>query len=200
MHNKLKKIKIAIFISGRGSNMETLIKSSENKKFPALVSVIISNNELANGVRLAKNYNIPVETFDKKKFNKSQFEALCHKVLLNYKIEMICLAGFMQILSKNFIGKWRNRIINIHPSYLPDNKGLNAQKQALKKKASFTGCTVHFVNEEIDAGEIILQEKIKIIHRDNLQTLSNRILEKEHVIYPKALKKIASEILKIKNL
>ena len=200
MHNKLEKIKIAIFISGRGSNMEALIKASKNEKFPALVSVIITNNEFAKGNRLAKNYNIPIEILDKKKFNKVQFETICQKVLLKHKIEMICLAGFMQILSKNFINKWQSRIINIHPSYLPKNKGLNPQKQVLVEKASYSGCTVHFVNEKIDDGKIILQEKIKVMHNDSVQTLSDRILKKEHIIYPKALKKIALEILKIKNL
>ena len=200
MHNKLEKIKIAIFISGRGSNMEALIKASKNEKFPTLVSIIITNNEVAKGIRLAKNYNIPIEIFDKKKFNKIQFETICQKVLLKHKIEMICLAGFMQILSKNFINKWQNRIINIHPSYLPKNKGLNPQKQVLDEKSSYSGCTVHFVNEKIDDGKIILQEKIKVMHNDSVQTLSDRILEKEHIIYPKALKKIALEILKIKNL
>ena len=200
MHNKLEKIKIAIFISGRGSNMEALIKASKNEKFPALVSIIITNNEVAKGIRLAKNYNIPIEIFDKKKINKVQFETLCHKILLKHKIEMICLAGFMQILSKNFINKWQNKIINIHPSYLPKNKGLNPQKQVLDEKALYSGCTVHFVNEKIDDGKIILQEKIKVMHNDSIQTLSDRILEKEHIIYPKALKKIAFEILKIKNL
>jgi len=95
---------------------------------------------------------------------------------------------------------WQNRIINIHPSYLPKNKGLNPQKQVINEKASYTGCTVHFVNEKIDDGKIILQEKVKVMHNDNVQTLSDRILEKEHVIYPRALKKIASEIRKLKNL
>ena len=200
MHNKLEKIKIAIFISGRGSNMEALIKASKNEKFPALVSIIITNNEFAKGILLAKNYNIPIEIFDKKKFNKVQFETLCQKVLLKHKIEMICLAGFMQILSKKFLNKWQNRIINIHPSYLPKNKGLNPQKQVLDEKASYSGCTVHFVNEKIDDGKIILQEKVKVMHNDSVQTLSDRILEKEHIIYPKALKKVALEILKVKNL
>ena len=199
MHNKLEKIKIAIFISGRGSNMESLIKASKRQKFPALVSVVITNNKFAKGIQLVKNYDVPIEIFDKKKFNKMQFETHCQSVLLKHKIEMICLAGFMQILSKNFINKWQNRIINIHPSYLPDNKGLNAQKQAFYKKASFTGCTVHFVNEKIDSGKIIVQKKVKIMHKDDLQSLSNRILLQEHIIYPKALKKVALSIIKLKN-
>ena len=200
MQNNIKKIKTAIFISGRGSNMESLIKATKNYEFPALISLIITNNNLAPGIQLAKNYNIPVEILDKKEFNESQFESNAQKILLNFKIKMICLAGFMQILSKNFLSDWKNKIINIHPSYLPRNKGLNAQKQVINEKASFTGCSVHFVNEEIDDGKIILQEKVKVMHNDSVQTLSDRILEKEHIIYPKALKKIALEILKIKNL
>ena len=180
--------------------MESLIKASKNKNFPASIPVVLSNNESAPGIRLAKNYYMPVIIFDKKKFSSLEFEINSQKILLDYKIEMICLAGFMQILSKKFVYLWRNRIINIHPSYLPKNKGLNPQKQVINEKASYTGCTVHFVNEKIDDGKIILQEKVKVMHNDSVQTLSDRILEKEHVIYPKALEKIASQILKIKNL
>ena len=180
--------------------MKSLIKATKNNEFPASISLVVTNNSLAPGIQLAKNYNIPVKIFDKKEFNNSQFEFNSQKILLNFKIEMICLAGFMQILSKKFLNDWKNKIINIHPSYLPKNKGLNAQKQALDEKTPFTGCTVHFVNEKIDSGKIILQEKVKIMPDDNIQTLSYRILKKEHVIYPKALKQIASEILKIKNL
>ena len=199
MQNNLKKIKTAIFISGRGSNMESLIKATKNHEFPASISLVVTNNSLSPGIQLAKNYNIPIKIFDKKEFNNSQFESNSQKILLNFKIEMICLAGFMQILSKKFLSDWKNKIINIHPSYLPKNKGLNAQKQAIEEKAAFTGCTVHFVNEEVDSGEVILQEKVKIEPEDNVQTLSNRILQKEHVIYPKALKQIAHDIIKLRN-
>ena len=180
--------------------MESLIKATKNQDFPASILVVLTDNESAPGIQLAKNHYVPVKIFDKKKFSRSEFETNSQKILLNYKIELICLAGFMQILSKKFLKDWKNKIINIHPSYLPNNKGLNAQKQALDEKADFTGCTVHFVNKEIDNGKIILQEKVKIMHNDSVQTLSDRILEKEHIIYPKALKKIAFEILKIKNL
>jgi formyltetrahydrofolate-dependent phosphoribosylglycinamide formyltransferase len=199
LYNKVKKIKTAVFISGRGSNMESLIKSAGDQNFSALIAVVISNNELAPGIALAKNYNVPVEIFDKKKFDKSQFENNAQRVLLNYKIEIICLAGFMQILSKNFINNWQNRIINIHPSYLPKNKGLNPQKQVINERATFTGCTVHFVNEKIDSGKIILQEKIKVMQNDNVQSLSDRILQREHEIYPKALNQIASNMIRVKN-
>ena len=199
MYNKVKKIKTAVFISGRGSNMVSLIKSAGDQNFSALITVVISNNDLAPGIGLAKNYNVPVEIFDKKKFDKSQFESNVQRVLLNYKIEIICLAGFMQILSKNFISKWQNRIINIHPSYLPKNKGLNPQKQVIDERASFTGCTVHFVNEKVDSGKIILQEKVKVMKNDNVQSLSDRILQREHEIYPKALNQIASNMIRVKN-
>ena len=199
MYNKVKKIKTAVFISGRGSNMESLIKSTGDQNFSALITVVISDNELAPGIGLAKNYNVPVEVFDKKKFDKPQFESNAQRVLLNYKIEIICLAGFMQILSKNFISKWQNRIINIHPSYLPKNKGLNPQKQVIDERASFTGCTVHFVNEKVDSGKIILQEKVKVMKNDNVQSLSDRILQREHEIYPKALNQIASNMIRVKN-
>jgi len=199
LYNKVKKIKTAVFISGRGSNMVSLIKSAGDQNFSALITVVISDNELAPGIGLAKNYNVPIEIFDKKKFDKSQFENNAQSVLLNYKIKIICLAGFMQILSKNFISKWQNRIINIHPSYLPKNKGLNPQKQVIDERASFTGCTVHFVNEKVDSGKIILQEKVKVMKNDNVQSLSDRILQREHEIYPKALNQIASNMIRVKN-
>ncbi len=199
MYNKVKKIKTAVFISGRGSNMVSLIKSAGDQNFSALITVVISDNELAPGIGLAKNYNVPIEIFDKKKFDKSQFENNAQSVLLNYKIKIICLAGFMQILSKNFISKWQNRIINIHPSYLPKNKGLNPQKQVIDEQAPFTGCTVHFVNEKVDSGKIILQEKVKVMQNDNVQSLSDRILQREHEIYPKALNQIALNMIRVKN-
>ncbi len=179
--------------------MESLIKSAEDQNFSALITVVVSDNELAPGIDLAKNYNVPIEIFDKKKFDKSQFENNAQSVLLNYKIKIICLAGFMQILSKNFISKWQNRIINIHPSYLPKNKGLNPQKQVIDERAPFTGCTVHFVNEKVDSGKIILQEKVKVMQNDSVQSLSDRMLQREHEIYPKALNQIASNMIRVKN-
>jgi formyltetrahydrofolate-dependent phosphoribosylglycinamide formyltransferase len=115
------------------------------------------------------------------------------------KIELICLAGFMQIISKDFLQKWKGRIINIHPSYLPTFKGLNAQEQAIKARVSFSGCTVHFVNEKMYCGEIILQKKVIIKAKDNTESLSKKILREEHIVYPKALEIVASKILKIKH-
>ena len=179
--------------------MESLIKSTRDQNFSALIIVVITDNEFAPGIGLAKNYSIHVKIFDKKKFKKSWFETNTQRVLLNYKIEIICLAGFIQILSKKFISKWQNRIINIHPSYLPKNKGLNPQKQVIDERAPFTGCTVHFVNEKVDSGKIILQEKVKVMQNDNVQRLSSRILQREHEIYPKALNLIATNMIRLKN-
>jgi len=175
--------------------METLIKASKKPKYPASILLVITNNQNAKGIEIAKKYSIPIKVLDKKYYNKIRFEDNSIKILLNYKIELICLAGFMQVLSKKILTRWKNRIINIHPSYLPENKGLNAQKQALLGKSNFTGCTVHYVNEKVDSGKIILQEKVRIMHKDNIESLSNRILLKEHIIYPKALKKIALNLL-----
>ena len=172
--------------------MESLIKANKKHQFPASILVVITNNESAPGIKIAKNYYIPVKVIDKKKFNKLQFEINAQKVLSNYKIEMICLAGFMQILSKKFINTWQNKIINIHPSYLPKNKGLNPQKQVLDEKSSYSGCTVHLVSSKVDSGKIILQKKIKVFKKDNEKKLSSKILHLEHKIYPRAIIKLFS--------
>ena len=177
--------------------MESLIKATKSQDFPVSILVVLTDNESAPGIQLAKNHYVPVKIFDKKKFSRSEFETNSQKILLNYKIELICLAGFMQILSKKFVYSWQNRIINIHPSYLPKNKGLNPQKQVINEKASYTGCTVHFVDEGVDSGPIIVQEVIKINANDTEATLSNRILLKEHKAYPKAVKLIADKKIKI---
>jgi len=186
----LKKIKTAIFISGRGSNMNSLIETCKNKMFPASIDLILTNNDKADGLLLAKNNSIKSYFFDKNKF-----EILAEKILLEENIELICLAGFMQILSKNFIQNWENRIINIHPSYLPHFKGLNAQEQAIRARAGYSGCTVHHVNAEIDGGEIILQKKIHLNENEDIESLSKKILKEEHILYPKALEITVSKIL-----
>jgi len=187
----LKKIKTAIFISGRGSNMNALIEASKKRKFPASIELVLSNNPTAYGLVIANSNNVKSYFFMKRKFELS-----AQKILKKQKIELICLAGFMQILSKNFIKNWTNRIINIHPSYLPNFKGLNAQKQVIRAKATFSGCTVHYVNDEIDGGEIILQKKIALNTKEDIESLSKKILIEEHKIYPKALEITVNKILK----
>jgi len=186
----LKKIKTAIFISGRGTNMNVLIGKCKNKIFPASIDLILTNNNQAPGLQLESINNIKSYFL-----NKNEFEILAQKKLLEKNIELICLAGFMQILSKNFLDNWQNRIINIHPSYLPEFKGLNAQKQAIKSKAKYSGCTVHYVNSEIDGGDIILQKKVRIIEKEDIESLSKKILKEEHILYPKALEITVNKIL-----
>jgi phosphoribosylglycinamide formyltransferase 1 len=184
----LKKIRIAIFISGKGSNLKSLIKFSLTEKSKFKINLILSNNPNAKGLNLAKKFRI-----NKKVYNFSNAKIAENKILENLKkkkIKLICLAGFMKILSKNFIKKFRGQILNIHPSLLPKYKGLNTHEKAIENKDKYSGCTVHFVNSKLDSGKIILQKKVKIGKRDTSKTLAKKILKEEHLLYPKALTKI----------
>ena len=184
----LKKIKTAVFISGTGSNFKNLIKFSKIKKSPIIIKLVISNNKNAKGLRFADQNNIPKKIFIFK--NSSIVENDVLKVLKKKKIKFICLAGFMKILSKNFIKKFGGMIINIHPSLLPKYKGLNTHEKAIKNKDKFAGCTVHFVTAKLDSGKIIMQKKIKIFSKDNSTSLAKKVLMQEHKLYPSAIKKI----------
>ena len=155
----VKKINACIFISGRGTNLKSIIMSSRDYNFPIIVKLIISDNDNAKGLKYAKKFNIPYKFFNYK--NKMQFERKCLLEIKRRKIEFLCLAGFMKILSKKFIMGFNNKIINIHPSLLPKFKGLNTHKRVLQNKEKFTGCTVHYVNAKLDSGKIILQKKNK---------------------------------------
>ena len=189
MPSNLRKIKTAIFISGRGSNMKSLIKYSQKKNSKIEIAKVFSNNKNAQGIDIAKKLNVPEIFYYSNKF----FEEKIKKNLDD--IELICLAGFMKILSPTFIKKWKERLINIHPSYLPHFKGLNAQRKAIEAKASFSGCTVHYVNKKIDSGNIIKQKKIKILKKDNTESLTKKILIEEHKLYPKALNVVVNRLL-----
>ena len=190
MHNQLKKLQVAIFISGRGSNLESLIQTSFKKQSLVEVQLVVSNNSKAKGLTIAKKNKIPFIHFIPRK----NFENKVMKYLKN--IDIICLAGFMQVLDSKFVRQWRSRLINIHPSYLPAFKGLNAQDQAIKAKASYSGCSVHYVSAKIDSGKIILQKKVKILKKDNTESLSKKILIEEHKVYPRALQMVAKTLLK----
>ena len=189
MPSNLRIIKTAIFISGRGSNMKSLIKYSQKKNSKIEIAKVFSNNKNAQGIDIAKKLNVPEIFYYSNKF----FEEKIKKNLDD--IELICLAGFMKILSPTFIKKWKERLINIHPSYLPHFKGLNAQRKAIEAKASFSGCTVHYVNKKIDSGNIIKQKKIKILKKDNTESLTKKILIEEHKLYPKALNVVVNRLL-----
>ena len=169
----LKKIKTAVFISGNGSNLENLIKFSKKKNSPILIVLIVSNNPKAKGLRFSKKYNIKKMIFKSKVQIKNENNILLY--LKKNKIKLICLAGFMKILSKNFIKKFGKKIVNIHPSLLPKYKGLNTYERILKNKEIKTGCTVHYVNEKLDAGKSIVQKFFFITERDKSITLKKKL-------------------------
>ena len=183
-----KKIKAAVFISGTGTNLESLIKFSKKKKSPFIVQLIISNNLRSKGLRFAKIFGIKKRIFKFK--TKKLDEKKILKILKFEKINLICLAGFMKILSKSFIKNFKGKILNIHPSLLPKYKGLNTHKRVLLNKEKYTGCTVHFVSPNLDSGKIIMQKKIKVKKKDTPKKLGKRVLIEEHKLYPKAILKI----------
>ncbi|MDC3403742.1 phosphoribosylglycinamide formyltransferase [Candidatus Pelagibacter sp.] len=184
----LNKIKTAVFISGTGSNLKNLINFSKTKKSPISIDLIISNIIKAKGLRYGNQYKI------KKKILNFKNIKIAEKKLLNLlkqnKIQFICLAGFMKILSNKFIKQFNGKIINIHPSLLPRYKGLNTHSRAIQNKDKFTGCSVHYVTERLDSGKIIMQKKIKILKKDTPKSLAKKVLKQEHELYPKAILKI----------
>ena len=191
--------KIAILISGRGSNMNNIIEACNNKKLCSSVNLVVSNKSDAHGLKVASKYKIKTHILDGKNLATENFESLLDKILKKNKINLICLAGFMKILSKKFVKKWPKMILNIHPSILPYFKGLNAQKQAIENNAKYSGCTVHFVNEVMDGGEIIDQKIVKISTDDDEDSLSKKILMEEHKLYIKVLKKLEKDFGKSKQ-
>jgi formyltetrahydrofolate-dependent phosphoribosylglycinamide formyltransferase len=186
----IKKIKCAVFISGNGSNLKSLIQFSKKKNSPISIELIISDNPKAKGLKFGKIFKISNKVFNYK--NKIIAEKKIISEITNKKIKLICLAGFMRILSKNFIKRFKGKILNIHPSLLPKYKGLNTHQRAISNNEKFSGCTVHFVNSRLDSGKIILQKKVKISKSDTVKSLSKKILIQEHKLYPKAIKKVFS--------
>ena len=183
-----KKIKTAVFISGTGSNLLSLIRFSKQEKSPISVNIIISNSSKSKGLIYSKHFKIKKKIYDFNKKNLAEKKILLE--LKKDKINLICLAGFMKVLSKNFIKNFKGKILNIHPSLLPKFKGLNTHERAIKNKEKFSGCTVHYVNSKLDSGKIILQKKVKISRDETPKTLGNKILDQEHKLYPRAIKKI----------
>ena len=188
--NGKKKINVAVFISGRGTNLKSIISLSKNKNSNYVVKLVICNNKYAKGLKLAKKNKIRFAIINYE--NKKIAEKNILLILKEKNIDLICLAGFMKILSKKFVNSFKNRILNIHPSLLPKYKGLNTHKKVILNKDKFTGCTVHIVNSKLDSGKIILQKKIKVLIKDNEKTLAKRLLKIENKIYPKAIMKFIS--------
>ena len=185
-----KKINCAVFISGTGSNLKSLIQFSKKKNSLISIVLIISDNPKAKGLKFGKIFKISNKVFNYK--NKIIAEKKIISEINNKKIKLICLAGFMKILSRNFIKSFKGKILNIHPSLLPKYKGLNTHKRAISNNEKYSGCTVHFVNSRLDSGKIILQKKVKISKFDTAKSLSKKILIQEHKLYPKAIRKVFS--------
>ena len=180
-----KKINTAVFISGSGTNLKSIIKNSLKKNFPIKIELIISNNKYAKGIKYAKQFKIKHKFISSKKM--ILFEKKTLKIIKKNNIKLICLAGFMKILSNRFIKNFKYKILNIHPSLLPKYKGLDTHKKALKNDDKFSGCTVHVVTRKLDSGKIILKKKVKINKNDTVNSLKKKILMAEHLIYPKAI-------------
>ena len=181
------KIKTAIFISGRGSNLKNLLKFSKKKISPISIDLIISDNKYARGLKFSEKFNINKKIFN---FNNTKIDSLLLEFIRKKDIKFICLAGFMRILSKKFLKNFNGKIINIHPSLLPKYKGLNTHKKVIQNKDKFSGCSVHYVNTKLDSGKIILKKKVKVYKKDTIRSLSNRVLRAEHKLYPMAILKI----------
>jgi formyltetrahydrofolate-dependent phosphoribosylglycinamide formyltransferase len=181
----VKKIRSCILISGNGSNLKSIIKSSRDSNFPIKIVLVISDNVNARGLIVAKKHSIPHKFFSSN--NNKNFERNCLSEIKKRRIKFLCLAGFMKILSNNFIKNFNNKIVNIHPSLLPKYKGLNTHRRVLKNKDKYSGCTVHFVTSELDSGKIILQKKILVNINETENSLKKRILKQEHKVYPQSI-------------
>ena len=182
-----RNLNICIFISGRGSNLLSLIKYSKIKKSKIKINLVISNNKFSKGLEFAKKNKIKYHVINYSK--KKQAELKILRYLIKNKVDLICLAGFMKILSSDFIRKLKKPILNIHPSLLPKYKGLNTHRRVIKNKDKFTGATVHLVTPKLDSGKIILQKKVRILKSDTEQTLAKKVLKIEHKLYPAAIEK-----------
>ena len=191
-----EKFKLAVLVSGRGSNLQAIIDSIEKNNLAAEISLILSNVPDAYALQRGKKHGLESIFLDPKSFSsRDDYEKQMIELLQTKSIDLVCLAGFMRILGKKFIDAFSGKIINIHPSLLPAFPGLNVQEKALQHGVRFSGCTVHFVNEEVDGGAIISQAVVPILDADDTQSLSDRILEQEHIIYPEAIRLIIEDRL-----
>ncbi|HYA74647.1 MAG TPA: phosphoribosylglycinamide formyltransferase [Roseiarcus sp.] len=190
------RARVAILISGRGSNMAALIEAARAPDFPATIALVVSNRRDAAGAATARQAGIATEIVESRAFaDRDAFEAAIDERLRAHGVELICLAGFMRILSAPFVERWRGRILNIHPSLLPELRGLNTHERALAAGLKEHGCTVHFVEPELDAGPIIAQTRVPVLPGDTADSLAARVLVEEHKLYPKALARVAADLI-----
>jgi phosphoribosylglycinamide formyltransferase-1 len=188
----MTKLKTAILISGSGTNLQALIDACAEPDFPAQIVLVLSNKADAYGLKRAEKAGLKTMLINHKDYkNREDFDVAMDKAIVSSGAEFVCMAGFMRILSSWFTKKWQGKLINIHPSLLPSFKGMHAQQQALEAGVKIAGCTVHFVTEEMDAGPIIAQAAVEVEDSDTVESLTAKILVKEHEIYPKSLKLVA---------
>jgi phosphoribosylglycinamide formyltransferase-1 len=187
--------RVAVLISGRGSNMAALIEAAKQQDYPAEIALVLSNRPDAGGLVTARDNGIATEVVDHTQFGKDRvaFDAAMQAVLLKHRIDLVCLAGFMRLLSPGFVGQWQNRMLNIHPALLPAFKGLDTHRRALDAGAQVHGATVHFVVPEMDAGPIVMQGAVAVHDDDTEESLAARVLTVEHRIYPEALRLVAED-------
>ena len=191
-------LKLGVLVSGRGSNLQAIIDAIETKRLAAQIRVVVSDQAEAYALQRARLRGIPTATFYAKDYpSREDFDRTVMQSLRGHQVELVCLAGFMRILSSHFIQEYRNRIINIHPALLPSFPGLHVQRKALEYGVKFSGCTVHFVDEDMDTGPIIIQAVVPVLDRDTEDSLAARILRLEHQIYPRAIQLIAEGRLQI---
>ncbi|MDF3073335.1 MAG: phosphoribosylglycinamide formyltransferase [Alphaproteobacteria bacterium] len=189
----MARLKVGVLISGRGSNLRALIDSCARPNHAALIGLVISNVTAARGLEIAATNNVPIEIIDHKLYpDRPAFDAALDASLREHGIELVCMAGFMRLLTDGFVEAWRDRLINIHPSLLPAFKGRHPQRQALAAGARISGCTVHYVRPQVDAGPIVAQSAVPVLEGDSEESLSARILAAEHLLYPLAVQLIAA--------
>ena len=187
------KKNIVVLISGRGSNLQSIISATKDKGYPAAVSLVISDNSKAQGLDIARNNTIDNVIIERSSFDSNdKFEQNLIKNIIQYNPSLICLAGFMKILSKDFVENFKGKIINIHPSLLPRYKGLNTHQKAINSGDKYSGCTVHYVNDKMDDGEIIAQQEVVIARDETVETLKKKVLDLEHELYPEVIKALLS--------
>lgn len=196
----MKKLKLGVLASGRGSNLQAIIDASLRGQIDAVVKIVVSDNASAYALERAKRHSIDTAFVNPKLYSsREEFDEAVIQILKKYDVDLICLAGFMRLLTPHFVNEYRNRIMNIHPALLPSFPGLHAQRKALNHGVKVSGCTVHFVDESIDMGPIIIQAAIPIFDDDTEETLSERILRYEHEIYPRAIQLFAEGRLEIRG-
>lgn len=189
----MKKVRVGVLISGRGSNLKALIAACKKKAFPAEIALVVSNRPRAKGLDYAKKAGIAYAVVNHKRYpDRDAFETALHEKLRGAGAELICLAGFMRVLNPGFVNRWRDRILNIHPSLLPAFRGLHTHERVINAGVRVTGCTVHFVRPAMDDGPIIIQAAVPVAPGDTPETLAKKVLAFEHKIYPEALRLVAS--------